>query len=248
MLSDSVRQEVQQLTRQGFSGRKISQLLGLNIKTVQKLIKVDPSGTLTSRRLKKKLNIATYVEPSMDMASRRYLGTTASKLFLEYNLIVPPSGFVLYQQRKFYYIIKKKANEFCEILRNRERKKPLYVFLVRTDLFQLSNVIGSGFLSVVKDIFEDGSRGENEKIKRAMKLVNLVAGDSSIFADLDEFIIELRLKKIPPKLYYAKVMFWLIEARKQGKFIKKWSRKFYEIKEKLLEKKEADILAKYPLL
>ena len=36
MLSDSVRQEVQQLTRQGFSGRKISQLLGLDVKTVQK--------------------------------------------------------------------------------------------------------------------------------------------------------------------------------------------------------------------
>lgn len=248
MLSDSVRQEVQQLTRQGFSGRKISQLLGLDVKTVQKLVKVDPSGTLSSRSLKKKLNLATYVEPNMDMASRCYLGTKACKLFLEYSVIEPPSGFVLYQKSKFYDVIKTKANEFCEILRNRERKKPLYLFLVSKDVFQLSGVIGSGFLGVVREIFEDTSRGENEKIKRAMKLVNLVAGDSSVFEDLEEFIDELILRKVPPKLYYAKVMFWLIDARKQGMFRKKWSKKFYEIREKLLEKKEADILVKYPLL
>lgn len=81
-----------------------------------------------------------------------------------------------------------------------------------------------------------------------MKLVNLVAGDSSVFDDLDGFIKDLIFWKVPPKLYYAKVMFWLLEARKQGMFRKDWSKSFYEIKEKLLEKKEADILAKYPLL
>lgn len=248
MLNDSLRQEVQQLTRKGLSGRKISQLLGIDVKTVQKVVKVDPSGTLTSKRLNKKLNIVTYVEPNMDMASRRYMGTRACELFLEYSVIEPASGFVLYQKSKFYDVIKKKANEYCEILRNRERKKPLYLFLVRNDVLQLSGVIGSGFLGVVREIFDDTSRGENEKIKRAMKLVNLVAGDSSVFDDLDGFIKDLIFWKVPPKLYYAKVMFWLLEARKQGMFRKDWSKSFYEIKEKLLEKKEADILAKYPLL
>ena len=57
MLSDSVRQEVQQLTRQGFSGRKISQLLGLDVKTVQKLVKVDPSGEHFLREVLRKSSI-----------------------------------------------------------------------------------------------------------------------------------------------------------------------------------------------
>lgn len=80
MLNDSLRQEVQQLTRKGLSGRKISQLLGIDVKTVQKVVKVDPSGTLSSKRLNKKLNIVSYVEPNMDMASRRYMGTRACKI------------------------------------------------------------------------------------------------------------------------------------------------------------------------
>ena len=248
MLTDSERQEVQYLTREGYSGRKISQMLGLDVKTVQKLMKIDPSGTLSSKVLKKKLNIATYLEPSIEFGSRCYRGTRVRQLYLEYSVIEPPSGFILYQKSKFYIAIRKKANEFCEALRNRERKKPLYVFLVRQDVLQLADVIGSGFRGVIREIFEDTSRDENENIKRSMKLVNLVAGDASIFEELDDFIEELRFKSIPTRWHYAKVMFWLIDARKQGKFRKKWAKKFYEIKEKLLEKKEADILAKYPLL
>ena len=41
MLYDSLRQEVQQLTRKGLSGRKISQLLGIDVKTVPRKQKLS---------------------------------------------------------------------------------------------------------------------------------------------------------------------------------------------------------------
>ena len=65
--------------------------------------------------------------------------------------------------------------------------------------------------------------GRAKKFVIVLLLSPYVADALADFTPVDDFIEELRFKSIPTRWHYAKVMFWLIDARKQGKFRKKWA-------------------------
>lgn len=248
MLDIKVKRQILELREQGFKFAEIAELANVSVGTAYKLCSVH-----TSKSKDSDLDSKKYFIPKLEFkefgASYYSQHRTGSDIYAAYLLLKPPvKKFVHLKKRKFYIELKVKANEFCEVLRNKARRRPLYEYIVRDDVLELARIIGQRFTRLIEYEFSDDRRKEIEKLKRTMKIINLVAGDKSIFESLDRYLWELEFKKIPPKLYYLKVMFWLIEARKEGRFKKKWSTKFYEIKDKLLEKKEADILAKYPLL
>lgn len=247
MLDINVKKRILELRDEGFKFAEIANMVNVSVGTACKLCSEH---TVKSKDID--LDSKKYFMPKLEFKKfgafyYEHLRTGA-EIYAAYLLLNPPAKLMHLKKRKFYLELKVKANEFCEVLRNRARKRPLYEFIVQGDVLDLSGVIGERFRRLIEFEFDDDRRQEIEKLKRTMKLVNLVAGDKSIFEDLDRYIWELEIKKIPPKLHYVKVMFWLIEARKEGGFKRKWSKEFYEIKDKLLEKKEADILAKYPLL
>lgn len=247
MLDINVKRRILELRDKGFKFAEIADIVSVSVGTAYKLCSEH-----TSKCKDIDLDSKRYFLPKLEFKAygASYYGQhrTGSDIYAAYLLLKPPAKLIHLKKRKFYIELKVKANEFCEVLRNKARRRPLYEYIVRDDVLELARIIGQRFTRLIEYEFSDDRRKEIEKLKRTMKIINLVAGDKSIFESLDRYLWELEFKKIPPKLYYLKVMFWLIEARKEGRFKKKWSTKFYEIKDKLLEKKEADILAKYPLL
>lgn len=248
MLDIKVKRQILELRDQGFKFAEIADITNVSVGTAYKLCSEH-----TNQCRDSELDSKKYFMPKQEFkdfgASYYEKHRTGSDIYAAYLLLKPPVKKLIHlKKRKFYIELKVRANDFCEVLRNKARKRPLYEFIVRGDVLELSQIIGQRFTKLIEFEFSDDRRKEIEKLKRTMKIINLVAGDKSIFESLDRYIWELEFKKIPPKLFYLKVMFWLIDARKEGMFKKKWSKKFYEIKEKLLEKKEADILVKYPLL